>query len=174
MTCVPAPAADRPGDAAAGRRHRPPSVVLLAVVALVTLTGCFGGTSSPDRPEQLKGAALAAEIDRLSDEIAALPHVTSVGLQYTDSITDGQTFRGGVSTDTDDQATLDQVLDGVVRILWSTKAFYPGAIDTAVISADGTRYADYRTLGAGSSQSILASELVERYGQPAFLAGGSG
>lgn len=155
-------------DVRLGRAGR---VLAAALLSLATLTGCFGGGSTADdRPPRLEGAALTAEIDRLSDELGQLPHVTSVSLEYTDSATDGQAFGGIVSTDVNDQTELDRVLDGVVRVLWGTKAFYPGLIATSVVSADGAQYADYRTVG-GSGQSVLASELVKRYGQPGFLTG---
>jgi hypothetical protein len=141
-------------------------ILLLALAAMVTpLAACSlpgGQRSEPsvtvDRRDPTDG-----DMTRLRQQMAALPHVTDVDLNYKPETFGYEAMYFGVITsDAKDQATLDATADAAYRIVWTTRDVEMGALDFYV-----TNPAIGRSAGAvslGMTKPPLYEELERRYG----------
>ena len=103
-----------------------PAVALLAVI---TLLGACTIPSSRPSPTPSYTPVPDTELYR---RIAALPHVTNVNIGYSDSFPNGSWYRGGITTDGQENPylTLDKTIailhQGVLRVSISIYVDFPG------------------------------------------------
>ena len=129
-----------------------PAVALLAVL---TLLGACTIPSSRPSPTATYTPVPDAELYR---RIAALPHVTNVIIDYSDSFSNGSRYDGGLTTDGQENPylTLDQTIailrQGVLRAYISIDLDFPGP--------DGRTETAFSSRFPGDTES----DLSQRYG----------
>jgi hypothetical protein len=142
-------------------------VVGFAVALGMVLGGCaFPGSGSrvSASPTKTYRVPTQADLTGMEQKVMALGHVTGAHLTFRKGVFGGSNdaYMGEITSDATDQATLNSILDGTYRIIWTTPGVKIAVLYPAVTNPTTGKGAYATDLGLDMAPGF--SELELRYG----------